>query len=68
MPCSSFTIRKVRKDFAVEIIEKTDLFSATESREIGNHLKETLSDNVAAINSYLTHPAILILDSEQKYL
>ena len=63
MPYSSFTIRKVQKDFSVEIIEKTDLFSGTESREISNHLKETLSDNVslaAAINTEKARSELII--------
>jgi hypothetical protein len=42
MPYSSFTIKKVQKEFSVEIRENTGLFSSIESREIGNHLKETL--------------------------
>jgi len=63
MPYSSFTIRKVQKDFSVEIIEKTDLFSGTESREISNHLKETLADNVslaAAINTEKARSELII--------
>lgn len=46
MPYSSFTIKKVQKEFSVEIIENTGLFSRIASREISNHLKETLSDNL----------------------
>jgi len=63
MPYSSFTIRKVQKDFSVEIIEKTDLFSGIESREISNHLKETLADNVslaAAINTEKARSELII--------
>jgi len=63
MPYSSFTIRKVQKDFSVEIIEKTDLFSGAESREISNHLKETLADNVslaAAINTEKARSELII--------
>lgn len=63
MPYSSFTIKKVQKEFSVEIIENTGLFSSTESREIGNHLKETLSDNVSlavAINTEKARSELII--------
>ena len=46
MPFSSFTIKNVQKEFSLEIIDNVDLFSGMEPREISNHLKETLSDNV----------------------
>jgi hypothetical protein len=57
MPYSNFTIKKVQKEFSVEIIEKTDLFSGIDSREIGNHLQETLSDNVSLAVSINTEKA-----------
>ncbi|SJM89079.1 conserved hypothetical protein [Crenothrix polyspora] len=57
MPYSNFTIKKVQKDFGIEIIEKTELFSAIESREISNHLKETLFDNVSLAVSVNTEKA-----------
>ncbi|MEI6259266.1 MAG: hypothetical protein WCR46_05085 [Deltaproteobacteria bacterium] len=63
MPYSSFTIKKVQKEFSVEIIENTGLFSSVESREIGNHLKETLSDNVSlavAINTEKARSELII--------
>ncbi len=63
MPYSSFTIKKVQKEFSVEIIENTGLFSTIESREIGNHLKETLSDNVSlavAINTEKARSELII--------
>ncbi|OQY56048.1 MAG: hypothetical protein B6245_18910 [Desulfobacteraceae bacterium 4572_88] len=63
MPYSSFTIRKVQKEFSLEIIEDADLFSGTEPREIGNHLKETLSDNVslaAAVNTEKARSELII--------
>lgn len=63
MPYSSFTIKKVQKEFSVEIIENTGLFSSIESREIGNHLKETLSDNVSlavAINTEKARSELII--------
>jgi hypothetical protein len=63
MPYSSFTIKKIQKDFSVEIIENTGLFSTIESREIGNHLKETLSDNVSlavAINTEKARSELII--------
>jgi hypothetical protein len=57
MPYSNFTIKKVQKDFGIEIIEKTELFSTIESREISNHLKETLFDNVSLAISVNTEKA-----------
>jgi hypothetical protein len=63
MPYSSFTIKRVQKEWAVELIEKTDLFSGIASREIGSHLKETLSDNVslaAAINTEKARSELII--------
>ena len=63
MPYSSFTIKKVQKEFSVEIIENSGLFSSIESREIGNHLKETLSDNVSlavAINTEKARSELII--------
>jgi hypothetical protein len=63
MPYSSFTIKKVQKEFSVEIRENTGLFSSIESREIGNHLKETLLDNVSlavAINTEKARSELII--------
>ena len=63
MPYSSFTIKKVQKEFSVEIIENTGLFASIESREIGNHLKETLLDNVSlaiAINTEKARSELII--------
>jgi len=63
MPYRSFTIKKVQKEFSVEIRENTGLFSSIESREIGNHLKETLLDNVSlavAINTEKARSELII--------
>jgi len=63
MPYSSFTLKKVQKQFAVEIIEKINLFSSLESREISNHLKETLLDNISlavAINTEKARSELII--------
>ena len=57
MPFSSFTIKKVQKEFSLEIIDNVDLFSGMEPREISNHLKETLSDNVSLAVSVNTEKA-----------
>jgi len=57
MPFSSFTIKKVQKEFSLEIIDNVDLFSGMEPREISNHLKETLSDNVFIAVSVNTEKA-----------
>ncbi|KPA09178.1 hypothetical protein MHK_010597 [Candidatus Magnetomorum sp. HK-1] len=57
MPFSSFTIKKVQKEFSLEIIDHVDLFSGMEPREISNHLKETLSDNVSLAVSVNTEKA-----------
>jgi hypothetical protein len=63
MPYSNFTIRKVRKELSVEILEKTGMFSDTEPHEISNHLKETLSDNIslaAAVNTEKARSELII--------
>ncbi|GEM_PF-514608 len=63
MPYSSFTIKRVQKELSVEIIEKTDFFSGIAPREIGSHLKETLSDNVslaAAVNTGKARSELII--------
>ena len=63
MPYSNFTIKKIQKDFGVEIIEKTDLFSNIESREIGDHLQQTLLDNVSlavAVNTEKARSELII--------
>ena len=63
MPYSSFTIKKVQKEFSLEIVEEVDLFSGIEPREIGNHLKETLSDNVSlavAVNTEKARSELII--------
>jgi len=57
MPFSSFTIKKVQKEFSLEIIDNVDLFSGMEPCEISNHLKETLSDNVSLAVSVNTEKA-----------
>jgi len=57
MPFSSFTIKKVQKEFSLEIIDNVELFSGMEPREISNHLKETLSDNVSLAVSVNTEKA-----------
>jgi hypothetical protein len=62
MPYSSFTLKRVQKEFSVEII-RTDLFSGTEPREVSSHLKETLSDNVflaAAVNTEKARSELII--------
>lgn len=62
MPYSSFTLRRVQKEFSVEII-RTDLFSGTEPREISSHLKETLSDNISlavAVNTEKARSELII--------
>ncbi|CAK0775004.1 conserved hypothetical protein [Gammaproteobacteria bacterium] len=57
MPYSSFTVRKVQKEFGVQIIEQTELFSHISPHDISEHLKETLSDNVALAISINTEKA-----------
>jgi hypothetical protein len=57
MPFSSFTIKKVQKEFSLEIIDNINLFSGIEPHEISNHLKETLSDNVFLAVSVNTEKA-----------
>jgi len=57
MPFSSFTIKKVQKEFSLEIIDNVDLFSGIEPHEISNHLKETLLDNVSLAVSVNTEKA-----------
>ncbi len=63
MPYSDFTIKKVQKDFGIQIIEKVDLFSSIGSREIGDHLKQTLLDNVSlavAVNTEKARSELII--------
>ena len=63
MPYSNFTIKKVQKDFGIQIIEKVDLFSSIGSREIGDHLKQTLLDNVSlavAVNTEKARSELII--------
>ncbi|MFM8330940.1 MAG: hypothetical protein ACKN9T_04575 [Candidatus Methylumidiphilus sp.] len=63
MPYSNFTLKKVQKDFGVQIIEKIGLFSDIASRDISEHLKETLRDNVAlaaAINTEKARSELII--------
>ena len=63
MPYSNFTIKKIQKDFDIEIIEKVDLFSNIQYREIGDHLKQTLLDNVSlavAVNTEKARSELII--------
>jgi len=63
MPYSNFTIKKVQKDFGVEILEMTDLFSSISPHEIGEHLKQTLLDNVSlaiAVNTEKARSELII--------
>ena len=63
MPYINFTIKKVPKDFGIQIIEKVDLFSSIGSREIGDHLKQTLLDNVSlavAVNTEKARSELII--------
>jgi hypothetical protein len=63
MPYSNFTIKKIQKDFDIKIIEKVDLFSNIQSREIGDHLKQTLLDNVSlaiAVNTEKARSELII--------
>lgn len=63
MPYSNFTVKKVQKDFGIQIIEKVDLFSSIGSREIGDHLKQTLLDNVSlavAVNTEKARSELII--------
>ena len=63
MPYSNFTIKKVQKDFGVEILERIDLFSSISPRKIGEHLKQTLLDNVSlaiAVNTEKARSELII--------
>lgn len=63
MPYSKFTIKKVQKDFGVEILERIDLFSSISPHEIGEHLKQTLLDNVSlaiAVNTEKARSELII--------
>ncbi|MFN6070183.1 MAG: hypothetical protein ACK45T_24110 [Pseudanabaena sp.] len=63
MPYSNFTIKKVQKDFGVEILERIDLFSSISPHEIGEHLKQTLLDNVSlaiAVNTEKARSELII--------
>lgn len=57
MPYSNFTVKKVQKEFGVQIIEQTELFSHINPHNISDHLKETLFDNVSLAISINTEKA-----------
>ncbi len=46
MPYSSFTLKRVKEEFDLNIVENRDLFSAIEEAEISDYLKMTLNYNV----------------------
>jgi hypothetical protein len=46
MPYSSFTLKRVKEEFDLNIVENIDLFSAIEEAEISDYLKTTLNYNV----------------------
>jgi len=46
MPYSNFTLKRVKEDFGLEIVENRDLFSAVEEVKISDYLKMTLDYNV----------------------
>lgn len=46
MPYSSFTLKRVKEEFDLEIIENRDLFSTIEEIEVSDYLKTTLNYNV----------------------
>ncbi|MBF0228077.1 MAG: hypothetical protein HQK63_00550 [Desulfamplus sp.] len=46
MPYSSFTLKRVKEEFELEIVENQDLFSSIEDVEISDYLKISLNYNV----------------------
>ncbi|MDI6791614.1 MAG: hypothetical protein QME81_01930 [bacterium] len=46
MPYSSYTLKRVKEDFKIDIVENRDLFSETEEVEVSDYLKTTLNYNI----------------------
>lgn len=46
MPYSNFTLKRVKEEFDLKIVENRDLFSAVEEAELSDNLKTTLNYNV----------------------
>ncbi len=46
MPYSNFTLKKVKEEFGLEIVENRDLFSTVKEVEVSDYLKMTLDYNV----------------------
>ncbi|MBF0100301.1 MAG: hypothetical protein HQK77_05265 [Desulfobacterales bacterium] len=46
MPYSNFTLKKVKEEFKLEVVENRDLFSDIEEVEVSDYLKTTLNYNV----------------------
>lgn len=57
MPYSDFTLKRVQKEFAVQIIEQSALFSHIQPHDISDHLTTTLLENTALANSINTEKA-----------
>ncbi len=46
MPYSNFTLKRVKAEFDINVVENRDLFSTIEEVEVSNYLKTTLNYNV----------------------
>ncbi|MBF0227083.1 MAG: hypothetical protein HQK76_16690 [Desulfobacterales bacterium] len=46
MPYSNFTLKRVKAEFNLEVVENRDLFSTIEEVEVSDYLKTTLNYNV----------------------
>jgi hypothetical protein len=46
MPYSNFTLKRVKEEFDLDVVENRDLFSTIEEVEVSNYLKTTLNYNV----------------------
>jgi len=63
MPYNSFTIKRIKKEFSIDILEQTNIFSSIDPVEITEYLKETLSENVPlaiAINTEKARSELII--------
>jgi len=63
MPYSNFTLKRIKEEFNLEIVDSSDLFSAINEIEISEYLKTTLNYNVPlalAINTEKARSELVI--------
>ena len=57
MPYSSFSLKRVQRDFEVGIVEASGLFAGLKKRELSQHLQTNLAENVSLALSINTEKA-----------